>query len=108
MALTGGRQKDAKSVTLYLTDETIAGINIFAETTIRSKSQAAEFLLRMGIERFDMGQLQPKVVPATKAKPVRAKKSMESTMSEEGKAAARKPAAKKRAPAKRRPRKTAA
>ena len=114
-------QPKAKSVTLYLSDETVAKIDFFADATVRSKSQAAEFLVRMGLEQFvETSQTEPKDAPQLTRKPARRgrKPSVASAKVVEEKQverkapapkpvakkpAARKPAAKK-APAARKPR----
>lgn len=45
---------DSKSVTLYLTEDTISKLNAFAEATVRSKSQAAELMILHGIANYDI------------------------------------------------------
>ncbi|MGI9570245.1 MAG: hypothetical protein ACR2PH_11025 [Desulfobulbia bacterium] len=69
------RHKNAQSVTLYLGNEVVDKIDFFAEKTVRTKSQAAEYLIRMGLERFIETKAEepadaPKLTPARKKKPV--------------------------------------
>lgn len=45
---------ESKSVTLYLTEDTIDKLNAFAEVTVRSKSQAAELMILHGIANYDI------------------------------------------------------
>ena len=88
----------ARSVTLYLGDEVINKLDFFADATVRSKSQAAEYLIRMGMEQFvETSQTQPKDEPTVTPKPKRrgAKKSIASTVEKPAKATAPKPVVKK-------------
>lgn len=89
----------SKSVTLYLTEDTIQKISRFAEVTFRSKSLAAEVLMLHGIANYDVIAAAPQKVaaakPATKAN-TRVKKA---PIVKGLKPAAKKRPAKKRAPA---------
>lgn len=69
------RNERAKSVTLYLSDDVINRIAIFAERTVRSKSQSAEYLIRIGMEQFiELGQDAPVDAPAMPKKTGRKRK----------------------------------
>ena len=58
------RATSAKSTTLYLGTDVLEKLEFFADATVRSKSQAAEYLIRMGLERFiETGQEEPKDEP---------------------------------------------
>ena len=64
------RNTKAKSSTLYLSEDVLARINQFAEATVRSKTQSAEYLIRIGMDQFlELGTEEPADAPA----PARAK-----------------------------------
>jgi len=91
--------KNTKSVTLYLSDNVLDGIQHFAELTERSRSQAASYLIRMGLEQFvETARTAPKDASTATPKKARGgrKPSATSTIDpDEPKRTVRKPAAKK-------------
>jgi hypothetical protein len=81
---------DSKSVTLYLTKETVEKIADFAEATHRTKSLAAEILILHGIANYDIKAAAPKRV----AKPKKATAANTRVKKPAAKTSGRKPAAK--------------
>jgi len=110
------RNTKAKSSTLYLSEDVLARINQFAEATVRSKSQSAEYLIRIGMDQFlELGTEEPADAPAPARKPVRGRKKKPRSIhaipdSELPKKVTTQPAAEIEEPVKpaRKPRKTAA
>jgi predicted transcriptional regulator len=90
----------SKSVTLYLSQDTIEKISRFAEVTFRSKSLAAEVLMLHGIANYDVIAASPQQIEnakvATKAN-TRVKKAP--VVKGLKKPAKKRAVAKKRAPA---------